>query len=341
VSELALTADRGQPPQLAEFHRLTDAIAAQRAVLQRWQQASRDFQQQQAQALAPLLASQRAIDLELLRLLDQAAHAGDLGRNDLHILHALVRDLAASLLRQGEEPELRAIFARHQDSADADEPEHEPEDTPEAPEPAPATAPAGDDWMAEWERMEAAQSDAAQQRARQRAQHKAASRRQRMAAPEPEDASQTIRAVFRKLASALHPDREPDPQERARKTVLMQRVNVAYTARNLLDLLQLQLEIEQIDMHSIAAMGEVALTRHNRVLAEQLDELRQETLDTERGFRALLGLGHGAEPTPVRIARAIREHSRALQQNLEYYRWELAELQDPRFFKQWLREQRD
>lgn len=337
MSELALTADPGQPPQLAEFHRLTDAIAAQRAVLQRWQQASQDFQQQQAQALAPLLASQRTIDLELLHLLDQAAHAGDLGRNDLHILHALVRDLAASLLRHGEEPELRAIFARHQDSADADEPE--PEDALDTAPPAPAAAAGDGDWMAQWERMEAAQSDAAQQRARQRAQHKAASRRRRLAAPEPEHASQTIRAVFRKLASALHPDREPDPQERVRKTALMQRVNVAYAARNLLDLLQLQLEIEQIDLRSIAAMGEVALARHNRVLAEQLDELRQETVDTERGFRTLLGLGHGAEPTPTRIMRAIREQSRALQQNIAYYRWELGELQDPRFFKQWLREQ--
>src|SRR5687768_17022576 len=111
MAELITTADPGQPPQLLEFHRLTDAIAAQRALLQRWQQASADFHQQQAAALAPLLASQRAIDLDLLRFLDQAAHTGDLGRTDLHILHALVRDLATSLLRQGDEPELRAIHS--------------------------------------------------------------------------------------------------------------------------------------------------------------------------------------------------------------------------------------
>ncbi|KQP14106.1 J domain-containing protein [Pseudorhodoferax sp. Leaf267] len=334
MPELVTTADPGQPPQLIEFHRLTDAIAAQRAVLQRWQQASSDFHQQQAQALAPLLASQRAIDMALLRLLDEAAHAGDLGRSDLHILHALVRALAASLLRQGDEPELRAISARHQET---DAPEED------APDEAPAAAaPAADDedWMAQWERMEAAQSDTAQQRERQRAQHKAASRRQRMTAPQPEDASQTIRAVYRKLASALHPDRELDDAQRARKTALMQRVNVAYEARNLLDLLQLQLEIEQIDTRSIAAMGEVALRRYNAVLAEQLSELRQETADTERGFRTQIGLGHGAEPTATRITRAIREQSRALQQNIAYYQWELRELQDPRFFKQWLREHR-
>ncbi|KAF1014457.1 MAG: hypothetical protein VB140_02670 [Burkholderia sp.] len=38
----------------------------------------------------------------------------------------------------------------------------------------------------------------------------------------------SIREVYRKLASALHPDREIDPNERERKTQLMQRVNEAY-----------------------------------------------------------------------------------------------------------------
>jgi hypothetical protein len=337
VSELTLTADRGQAPQLAEFHRLTDAIAAQRARLQQCQQVSQDFQLQQAQALAPLLASQRAIDLDLLRFLDQAAHAGDLGRNDLRILHALVRALAYGLMRDGETPELRAIFNRHAEQDDDDA----PDDTPDETEAAAAPAASDDDWAAQWERMEAAQADAAQQRERQRAQRKAASRRQRMtAAPQPEDASQTIRAVYRKLASALHPDREPDDTQRARKTALMQRVNVAYGARHLLDLLQLQLEIEQIDTHSIAAMGEDALRRYNLVLAEQLDELRQETQDTERGLRLQLGLGHGAEPTPARMTKAIREQARALQQDIAYAQMERRELEDPRVFKQWLRLQK-
>jgi curved DNA-binding protein CbpA len=42
-----------------------------------------------------------------------------------------------------------------------------------------------------------------------------------------------VREVFRKLASELHPDRETDPAEHARKTELMQRVNQAYKAGDL------------------------------------------------------------------------------------------------------------
>jgi len=59
--------------------------------------------------------------------------------------------------------------------------------------------------------------------------------------------TRAVREVFRKLASELHPDRETDPAEHARKTELMQRVNQTYKAGDLLALLELQLSIEQID----------------------------------------------------------------------------------------------
>lgn len=37
-----------------------------------------------------------------------------------------------------------------------------------------------------------------------------------------------LRNVFRQLASAVHPDRESDPDERDRKTALMSEANAAY-----------------------------------------------------------------------------------------------------------------
>lgn len=46
--------------------------------------------------------------------------------------------------------------------------------------------------------------------------------------------SLSIRELYRKLASALHLDRESDLQERKWKTALMQRANHAYSKNNLL-----------------------------------------------------------------------------------------------------------
>ena len=51
------------------------------------------------------------------------------------------------------------------------------------------------------------------------------------------EASQSVRDVYRKLVSALHPDREADGAERERKTALMQRANQAYERNDLLELL--------------------------------------------------------------------------------------------------------
>ncbi|HVR48137.1 MAG TPA: J domain-containing protein [Pseudorhodoferax sp.] len=343
MSALVPPADLAHPPLQAEFQRLTDAITAQRNALAQSQLAHSDWQQQLATATAPQLARLRAIDRQLLLLLDHAADHAALGRNDLAVLHALARDLAAHLLRGGDDAEVQALYRRCADAPDDNRHAQDDQDDQGAETQAGAAPAADEDWQAQWERMEHAQAEAAQQHQRQRDKQKAQARRQRRtAAPAPsaEEGSQTLRAVYRKLASALHPDREADPVERARKTALMQRVNAAYAAQNLLDLLQLQLETAQIGPQAVAAMGEDALRRYNAVLAEQLAELRQETADTERAYRQALGLGHGAVPTPARAARAVKEQVRALQQDIAYYEWELRELQDPRLFKQWLREQR-
>ena len=50
---------------------------------------------------------------------------------------------------------------------------------------------------------------------------------------EQHDADTLLRRLFRQLASALHPDRETDPQARLRKTALMSEANAAYEKRDL------------------------------------------------------------------------------------------------------------
>ncbi|AJZ59188.1 dnaJ domain protein [Paraburkholderia fungorum] len=84
--------------------------------------------------------------------------------------------------------------------------------------------------------------------------------------------SLSIREVYRKLASALHPDRETDPQERERKTTLMQRANQAYSKNSLLQLLELQLELEHIDQSAINSMNRPGAVQHRRRPVETLQQ---------------------------------------------------------------------
>ena len=100
------------------------------------------------------------------------------------------------------------------------------------------------------------------------------------------EASRAVKDIFRKLAKELHPDREQDPIEKARKHELMQRANEAYDKKDLLGLLGLQLEIEQINSVSIDSVAEDQLKHYNRVLKEQLAELEMEVEDLKYSLQA-------------------------------------------------------
>src|SRR6185436_10379393 len=87
-------------------------------------------------------------------------------------------------------------------------------------------------------------------------------------------ARQALRDIYRKLASAVHPDRESDAARREEKNELMQRINQAYAANDLLSLFEIQIEIDQLDPEQIGNLGSQRLRHYNRLLAEQLEQLR-------------------------------------------------------------------
>jgi hypothetical protein len=86
------------------------------------------------------------------------------------------------------------------------------------------------------------------------------------------DAGQSLREVFRRLACALHPDREGDAEERARRTTLMQQANQAYEANDLMTLLRLQVEADQLDPERLAVVPQARLRGYNLLLTRTIHE---------------------------------------------------------------------
>lgn len=99
-------------------------------------------------------------------------------------------------------------------------------------------------------------------------------------------AKQSLRELYRKLASAVHPDRESDAARRDEKNVLMQRINQAYAANDLLSLFEIQIEIDQLDAEQIGNLGTQRLRHYNRLLSEQLEQLRSKLHALEAGAGA-------------------------------------------------------
>ena len=150
------------------------------------------------------------------------------------------------------------------------------------------------------------------------------------------DATKALQEVYRSLAIALHPDLERDPDERARKTELMQRVNVAYEAMDLLALLELQLELEQLDAERVDTIAEARLHHYNRILTEQSRQLAQEIEEVELPYRVELDLPPPARIEPVHVIASIRASADDCRDRIAGAREELPRLADQATLKAWL-----
>jgi hypothetical protein len=150
-------------------------------------------------------------------------------------------------------------------------------------------------------------------------------------------ASKSVQEVYRKLVAVLHPDREPDAAERERKTELMQRVNTAYGKKDLLQLLELQLEIEQIDLAHLSQMADSRLKYFNKILKEQLAELDQEIDQIEGRFKYELQMPFYVSLKPKQLMMFLAEDTQQVQRQMAGIKNDIAYFAKPETFKAWLK----
>jgi len=120
-----------------------------------------------------------------------------------------------------------------------------------------------------------------------------------------QDIKKTVREIYRKLASDLHPDREPDLAERARKTALMQRINAAYESDNLLELLTLQMEVAQLSSAALSAIPAERLKNFIQVLNQQLKTLKAEVRGICQRFGSTFNLPPHQYPKTIEAVNKI------------------------------------
>ncbi len=149
--------------------------------------------------------------------------------------------------------------------------------------------------------------------------------------------SLSIKEVYRKLAAQLHPDREQDLTERARKTALMQRINEAYDKADLLQLLELQLETEQIDQTMLNSVNTERLKTYNKVFNEQLIILKQEIGDVQFGFRLRFNCRTEASLKPAYLMRDLQHDIADMQEKVASIQSDLELLHDKKALKIWLK----
>ncbi|OXI31211.1 molecular chaperone DnaJ [Burkholderia sp. AU16741] len=336
------------------FNTLVKQIEKRRERLGAWDAVMPAFQKKFVDGLLPLEQASTALRIQLLNLLDDAFLQKGLSKAEQRTLSALIADMARDLLGVSDDATLKIIYNRHCLSDDNDRAAAAPARTKPEPEadPAPAAEPADDlDALSPDELAARMQAELDEQFKRDMAAHEAreAQRAKRKKAPrqsaaqarreaEQAESSKSLRDVYRKLASALHPDRETDPEEQARKTVLMQRVNHAYAKGNLLHLLELQLEIEQIDRRAIDGLSEARLTHYNGILEEQLRELDREIVHVENDFRRTYGIASSTKIAPDTVMRMLTRDIAGMQRSNHDLTVALREFDDPDKVRDWLKD---
>lgn len=155
------------------------------------------------------------------------------------------------------------------------------------------------------------------------------------------DADTQLRTLFRQLASALHPDREPDETERLRKTALMSEANTAYARKDLVTLMQIQLRAELADPAAVSRLADDRLAALTLLLKQQVAGLERERAARQGQLAAEFELPHGQ----VANANTLRQHLltqvAALESTVAQLDQDLAQAGDTAGLKRWLNRQRE
>ncbi len=346
ASKLQIQAGQKEAAPLSKeqksFNNLLKKIDAKRALLADWQQSWERFRQRYAEELQPLLDELIDKQHRLLQEWDAAYERKGTTKTERGKLERLIVALAEDVLAHDERDDVKQLFDKY-NAQNYDEQEAEYQaymksqlesalgmtfsddldfSTPE-------------DVLRELENhIKAQQANEEQPDETPRPKSRRETAQQARKEAEQKQLSQSIREVYRKLAAALHPDREPDPAEKERKTGLMQRANQAYEAGNLLALLELQLELEHITPEHLANISKERLKHYIKILKEQLAELENEIEEMQARVEINFDI-YSCKPSI--LCELLEQDLVSLHDQQQDIDYQLSITADPKLFKSWLK----
>lgn len=349
--QLATTNNDGVPSKAQKrFNNLVKKLAQQKDLLSEWQDSSQAIHEYCRLEYDPLFNEYRAYELKRLQLLDAACADPFFRKAEKKKLSYLICEIALSLITGEGDEEIKALYNIHsgmdfdemqrlQDADAAEVFKLMMEDM--------IGSPVDDVDLSSPEKIHAfmEQQLQAQEAEREalRAKRKNSKRQLAMEAQKEAEKGrikQSIQEIYRKLVTKIHPDRESDPLERERKTQLMQKVNQAYEKKDLLNLLELQLQAELIDQAHLNRIAEDRLDAYNHLLKEQLEELQKEIDGFEMGWRMQLKVSYHEAVNPKSLMTSLKRDIRELRYQILTIKGQIDWLGDHQSLRVWLKSYR-
>jgi hypothetical protein len=351
-------ADAKRSPLQREFDRLSTRIEESQALLAAWKRQPavmlQKYNAQMEPALRDLGEAQKSLIVQLDALLTSPPKGLRMTARRRDALTDCLLDLIDAVIEDGPDDTLIDIHNRYSDDPiDPDAADDEAEQTAEIV--ALFRQMFGEDSIERgadeshedfverakarlFEAMEAEQRREEDER-RKRADKRAAKKNARKggktsstlgdegpASPKPD----LLRTLYRKLASSIHPDREHDLSEKARKTETMQSLNNAYQSKDLLSLLKLHHRMLQTDATS-DALAEDTLREYNALLKAQLKSLESDiAIAIHEAVPPGIALPRGRVKRPEQLERLMDEDIRKTAFVAENMRMAVRDLNDPK-----------
>lgn len=345
-SNLTISAGAERPltPAQRKFNQLVHKIEQARAELLAWQEQVPLFAQAHDQRLRPLQSEFAACHQAMVRKLDALLARTGWTRMQQDTMRQVLCGVAALLIESEDTDaalaaEIKALYDKHAET-DFDTENRESVAAMKDLFESMTGVSLGDDTLATEEDLYARTEERLRAKVQEQAQRPAPARRpnaaERRRQAHAEQATQSVREVYRKLASALHPDRADGEADRLARTALMQRVNQAYGARDLLALFALQLKIEQVDVEHLARATAERAQHYNRVLADQLAEMQAEVETRQAAFCMEFQIDPFLRLNPHKLGLLLEREVSELRAMIADAQRDLRQLDDPAGTKRWL-----
>ena len=348
-------------PAQQRFNDLLARIEQLSGLIERLQAWSDRHRYAHIQALRESVQMAQAHRKSLLLFVHERLQTADFTDRQQRMARALVRGLIAHLATSAD-PQVQAlvdVYVSEEDTQEAAEEQAEAaqrlreriEEALGQPIEKPSQYQTPEDMMQagmrQWQRQQEADE---QRKAAKRAARKAQKQAQKKSAAAEKgevppallreaDAKSAIRTVFRQLASALHPDREPDEPERLRKTALMSEVNAAYERNDLSTLLRLQLQVTQVKPGGVARMADAQLMAMASMLKEQVAALEDDLDQLQSRLSQELCVTVRADADESAMTQALQRIQADQRHSADSLEADLRRIQNDAEFKRWLKAQ--
>jgi hypothetical protein len=232
-------------PQQKKLNRLIEKIEQQKIDLAAWEKAQADIQQYARKTLVPAYDELQTVLFQQLQQLWQHLHGGEFSKAEVMQLDEKIQHLAAylkvskalSAQQANTVEEIDTFYQQHTEHTNGKKTKKKPfvetdfvSESAESDEVETVF-----DSFDHWDNTKHEQQ---REYAKLKKQQEKREQAQKMA-------EQSLKTVYLKIASSIHPDREQDESKKLEKTEMLQHANAAYEQQDLFYLLKLQIQIEQ------------------------------------------------------------------------------------------------